>query len=44
MRRFAKPLYYLCLGLTIGYFVACALDAMPGECWASGPTKAYCVD
>lgn len=44
MRRFAKPFYYVCLGITIGYFLINAIAAYPAECWESGPTKSYCVD
>lgn len=44
MRRFAKPFYYLCLGITIAYFVLTALASYPSECWESGATKKYCVD
>lgn len=44
MRRFAKPFYFICLGITIGYFIICAVQAYPAECWESGPTKSYCVD
>lgn len=44
MRRLAKPLYFVCLGITIGYFLLSAIAAYPSECWESGPVKNYCVD
>ena len=44
MRRIAKPLYFICLGITIGYFVFSAFAAYPAECWESGSVNKYCVD
>ncbi len=44
MRRFAKPFYWICVGVFAGYLIISAIADRPAECWESGATKKYCVD